>query len=130
MARMTQDDYAKLLSFRTDLRRFLGWSEAQARASGLTPSQHQLLLAITGHRGPEGPTIGEVAEYLVLRHHSAVGLADRAEEAGYVERRRDPVDHRVIRLRLTPAGQALIRRLSQAHLEELRRLSSFHLPSD
>lgn len=130
MARMSTDDYAKLLGFRTDLRRFLRWSEEQARAAGLTPSQHQLLLAIRGHRGPDGPTIGEVAGYLTLRHHSAVGLVDRAEQAGYVERSHDPTDHRVIRLRLTPAGEVLIRQLSRSHLEELRRFGSFALPTD
>lgn len=128
MARMTQDSYARLLRFRTDLRRFLHWSEEQARAAGLTPTQHQLLLAVKGHRGPDGPTIGEAAECLALRHHSAVGLVDRAEKAGYVERSRDADDHRVIRLSLTPAGEDLIRRLSQAHLEELRQLDSFSLP--
>lgn len=124
--RMTQEGYAKLLGFRTDLRRFLHWSEEQARAAGLTPAQHQLLLAVKGHRGPDGPTIGEAAEYLALRHHSAVELTGRAEKAGYLERRRDADDHRVIRLRLTPAGEALIRRLSQAHLDELRRLKIIH----
>lgn len=126
---MSKDDYAKLLGFRSDLRRFLRWSEEQARSAGVTPSHHQLLLAVKGHRGPDGPTIGEVAEYLALRHHSAVGLIDRAERSGLVERSRDPDDHRVIRLQLTPAGDDLIRRLSQAHLEELRQLRSFALPS-
>jgi DNA-binding MarR family transcriptional regulator len=125
---MSKDDYAKLLGFRSDLRRFLHWSEEQARSAGLTPSQHQLLLAVKGHRSPDGPTIGDVAEYLALRHHSAVGLVDRAEKSGLVERSRDPDDHRVIRLQLTPAGDDLIRHLSQAHLEELRQLRSFALP--
>lgn len=129
MPSMSKDDYATLLGFRSDLRRFLRWSEEQARAEGLTPSQHQLLLAVKGHRGPDGPTIGELAEYLALRHHSAVGLIDRAESSGLVERSRDPHDHRVIRLQLTTAGDDLIRRLSQAHLEELRQLRSFTLPS-
>jgi DNA-binding MarR family transcriptional regulator len=128
MTRMTHDGYARLLGFRTDLRRFLHWSEEQARAAGLTPSQHQLLLAIKGHRGPDGPTIGEIAECLILRHHSAVGLIDRAETVGYVERSRDASDHRVIRLSLTPTGEELIRRLSQAHLEELRQFDYFSLP--
>jgi DNA-binding MarR family transcriptional regulator len=127
-AGMSQKDYAKLLGFRTDLRRFLRWSEEQARAAGLTPAQHQLLLAVKGHEGAAGPTIGEAAEYLALRHHSAVELAGRAEKAGYVERSRDADDHRVIRLRLTPAGEALIQQLSQAHRDELRRFSSFRLP--
>ena len=128
MARMKQSDYAKLLGFRTELRRFLRWSEEQALAAGLTPSQHQLLLAVKGHGGPDGPTIGEVADSLLLRHHSAVGLADRTERAGYVERSRDPDDHRVIRLRLTPEGERLIGKLSQAHLEELQRFRGFALP--
>lgn len=126
---MSKNDYAKLLGFRSDLRHFLRWSEEQARSAGLTPSQHQLLLAVKGHPGPDGPTIGEVAEYLALRHHSAVGLSDRAEKSGLVQRRRDPDDHRVIRLQLTAAGDDLIRQLSQAHLEELRQLRSFTLPS-
>lgn len=126
---MSKDDYAKLLGFRSDLRRFLRWSEEQARSAGVTPSHHQLLLAVKGHRGPDGPTIGDLAEYLALRHHSAVGLIDRAERSGLVERSRDPDDHRVIRLELTANGDDLIRRLSQAHLEELRQLRSFALPS-
>jgi DNA-binding MarR family transcriptional regulator len=119
MTQMKQADYAKLLGFRTELRRFLHWSEQQAIAAGLTPSQHQLLLAVKGHDGPDGPTIGDVADYLMLRHHSAVGLTDRSENAE---------DHRVIRLELTPAGENLIWRLSQAHLEELRRFKGFALP--
>lgn len=126
---MRDSDYGRLLRFRTDLRRFLRWSEEQAREHDLTPSQHQLLLAVRGHPGPGGPTIGEVADYLALRHHSAVGLVDRAERAGLVERRRDPVDHRVVRLLLAPRGAELVRRLSEAHLEELSRLRSFQLPS-
>jgi DNA-binding MarR family transcriptional regulator len=129
MPSMSKDDYAKLLGFRSDLRRFLRWSEEQAKAEGLTPSQHQLLLAVKGHRGPDGPTIGEIAEYLALRHHSAVGLVDRAKKSGLVKRARDQQDHRVIRLHLTPMGDDLIHRLSRAHLNELHQLRSFALPS-
>jgi DNA-binding MarR family transcriptional regulator len=121
---MRQSDYARLLGFRTDLRRFLRWSEEQARAAGITPAQHQLLLAVKGHAGPVAPTIGEAAEYLCAHHNSVVELADRAERLGYVERERDGDDHRVVRLRLTSEGERLIRSLSQAHLEELRRLGS------
>lgn len=125
---MEDCDYARLLSFRSDLRRFLRWSEEQAQAEGLTPSQHQLLLAIRGHPGSDDPTIGEIAEHLTLQHHSVVGLVDRAEKAGLVMRGRDAQDHRVVRLRLAPKGRGLIRRLSAAHMEELRRLRSFALP--
>jgi DNA-binding MarR family transcriptional regulator len=117
-------DYERLLGFRTALRRFLHWSEEQAREAGLTPAQHQLLLAIKGHGNAAGPTIGEVAQYLALRHHSTVELADRAVKAGLVSRERTKADHRIVRLHLTGLGEERIERLSQAHLEELRRLAA------
>ena len=90
-------DYEDLLALRTGLRRFVRWSEQQAEAAGLTPAQQQLLLAIRGHPDRRGPTVGEVADYLLLRHHSAVGLVDRAVAAKLVKRVRDPHDHRIVR---------------------------------
>ncbi|HET9153112.1 MAG TPA: MarR family transcriptional regulator [Solirubrobacterales bacterium] len=123
MSRVRDADYRRLLGFRTELRRFLRWSEDEAGAAGLTPAQHQLLLGVRGHPDPAGPTIGELAEYLVLRHHSVVELIDRAGKAGLVERVGDEADHRVVRLRLTRDGEQAIERLSRLHLEELRRLA-------
>src|SRR5512133_1292390 len=105
--RIADADYERLLEFRTGLRRFLRWSEEQAQAAGVSPAQHQLLLAIRGHPDVRGPTIGDVAEYLLLRHHSAVELIDRAEGAGLVRRRQDRDDHRVVRLELTGRGARL-----------------------
>jgi DNA-binding MarR family transcriptional regulator len=126
--RLTDADYEDLLTLRTGLRRFVRWSEQQAEENGLTPAQHQLLLAIRGHSDRRGPTIGEVADYLLLRHHSAVGLIDRADAAGLVERVRDPDDHRVVRLQLTSIGTKRLEALSAQHLEELQRLA-LKLPS-
>jgi DNA-binding MarR family transcriptional regulator len=126
--RLTDADYEDLLALRTGLRRFLRWSEQQAETTGLTPAQHQLLLAVRGHTDPRGPTIGEVADYLLLRHHSAVGLIDRADAAGLVQRVRDPEDHRVVRLQLTAKGDKRLEALSATHLEELQRLA-LRLPS-
>ncbi len=120
---MTRDDYENLLAFRVSLRRFLRWSETQARGVGLTPAQHQLLLAVKGHRGEHGPTIGDLAGYLMLRHHSAVELVDRAEAAGIVERWGDDADGRVTRVRLTAEGEARLTRLAPAHLDELKTLA-------
>jgi DNA-binding MarR family transcriptional regulator len=117
------DDYRRLLEFRTGLRRFLHWSEEQAHAVGLSPMQHQLLLAVRGHPDPRGPTIGDVAEHLLLRHHSTVGLVDRAEAARLVHRRQDPDDHRIVRLQLTARGADKLQRLTATTLEELERLS-------
>jgi len=121
---LDDETYSRLLALRTGLRRFLHWSEQQAVAAGVTPAQHQLLLAIRGHPDSRGPTIGEVAGHLLLRHHSAVGLVDRANAAGLVCRARDPDDHRVVRLRLTPAGAECLKALSALHLEELERLAA------
>lgn len=121
---LSDRDFQRLLQLRTRLRGFLRWSEAQARAAGVPPTQHQLLLAVRGHSDRRGPTIGEAADYLFLRHHSAVELVDRAGQAGLVERRADPDDARVVRLGLTPTGRAALDRLTALHFEELRRLAS------
>ena len=115
--------YVRLLALRTELRRFERWSEDQARSAGLTPAQHQLLLAIRGHADSRGPTIGEVADYLLLRHHSTVELVDRAETAGLVERWGDGGDGRVTRVRLTAEGEKCLAQLAAAHLDELQNLA-------
>ena len=120
---IADDDYRRLLEFRTGLRRFLHWSEERARAVGVSPAQHQLMLAVRGHPDERGPTIGEVADYLLLRHHSAVELVDRAEDAALVRRGHDPDDHRIVRLRLTAHGADKLRQLTAVMLEELERLS-------
>jgi DNA-binding MarR family transcriptional regulator len=119
---LTRADYENLLAFRVSMRRFQHWSETQARAAGLTSAQHQLLLAVKGHPGAQGPTIGDLADYLLLRPHSTGELVDRAAAAGLVERWGDDGDKRVTRVRLTPAGVARLARLAPAHLSELRNL--------
>jgi DNA-binding MarR family transcriptional regulator len=116
-------DFENLLAFRTALRRFLHWSKTRARSVGLTPAQHQLLVAIKGHPGGQPPTIGDLAGYLLLRHHSTVELVDRAAALGVVERRSDDDDGRVTRVDLTADGEARLGRLAPAHLDELRELA-------
>lgn len=118
---LSDADYQQLLIFRDGLRRFLRWSEEHALAAGITPAQHQLMLAVRGHAAG-APTIGEVADHLLLRHHSVVGLVDRAVLAGLVERHVDPEDHRVVRLQLTRTGTRRLAKLAAAHLDELDRL--------
>lgn len=120
---LTSEDYENLLAFRTGLRRLLHWSQTQARAVGLTPAQHQLLLAIKGHPGAQGPTVSDLAGYLLLRHHSAVELIDRAEAAGLVQRGGDEQDGRITRIRLTADSETRLTRLAPAHLDELKNLA-------
>jgi DNA-binding MarR family transcriptional regulator len=120
----TDSDYQRLLEFRTRLRQFLRWSEAQARSQDLTAAQHQLMLAIRGHPGPTPPSIGDVAGYLLLQHHSAVGLVDRAEQAGLVQRTIDPRRRNTVRLSLTAEGARRLEALSELHLREVPRLAA------
>ena len=117
------DGYARLLAVRTRLRQFEHWSAQQAAAHGLTASQHQLLLAVRGHRDPAGPTVNDIAEYLFIRHNTAVELINRTQELGVLERVRDSDDQRAVRLRLTAQGRRLLRALAQSHVEELARLA-------
>jgi DNA-binding MarR family transcriptional regulator len=120
---VTDEQYQHLLRVRSGLRRFLHWSEQQAKEAGLTAAQHQLLLAVRGHPDPRGPTIGETAAYLALKAHSAVELVDRAEAAGLISRYADEDDRRVVRLALTPKGATRLSRLTAANIEELAILA-------
>jgi DNA-binding MarR family transcriptional regulator len=121
---LTRQDFERLLEFRVTLRRFQRWSEDQARAAGLTHVQHQLLVAIKGHRGERPPTVGDLAGYLLLRPHSTVELVDRAEAAGLVQRTPDPDDGRVVRVRLTADGDLVLQKLTRDHLERLHQLAA------
>src|SRR5438445_11631620 len=115
---LSDDDYQRLLAFRDGLRRFLRWSEQHALDAGVTAAQHQLLLAIRGHPGG-APTIGDVADHLLLRHHSVVGLVDRAVLAGLVERQIDSEDDRAVRLRLTASGSRRLAKLPAHNVDDL-----------
>jgi DNA-binding MarR family transcriptional regulator len=117
-------DFQHVLAFRVSLRRFQHWSEQQARAVGLTHVQHQLLVAVKGHPGDLPPTVGDLAAYLLLRHHSAVELVDRAEAADLVRRNPDPEDARIVRVGLTRRGDQLVTELTETHLAELRTLAA------
>ena len=117
---LTDREFTRLLAFRDGLRRFQRWSEEQAQRAGVTPAQHQLMLAVRGHGS--SPSVSDLAGHLLLRHHSTVELVDRAVQAGLVRRFTDDTDHRVVRVALTAKGERRLYALSEAHLEELSRL--------
>lgn len=121
-AKVSAADYAALADFRFMLRHFLQFSADAARTTGLSPQQHQALLAIKGLAGRERISIGRLAERLHVRHHSAVGLVDRLSRRRLVRRVRDTDDRRRVEVQLTAAGEALIGRLSAAHKRELQSL--------
>ncbi len=122
MAKVNKTDYEALAAFRYALRQFLHFSEAAAAQVGLTPQQHQALLAIKGFPGRDYVTIGELAERLQIRHHSAVGLVDRLEAQNLVARREAEVDRRQVYVTVTVHGLTLLERLSTAHRAELHRI--------
>ena len=121
----TLDDavYAQLLRFRRELRAFLRWSEQSARAEGLTPSLHQLLLAVRGSERPGGATVRDAAEALGVQHNSAVELAQRAEDLGLVVRARSGEDQREVRLTLTPTGADKLAALTRLHRPRIADLA-------
>ncbi|HTW48529.1 MAG TPA: MarR family transcriptional regulator [Acidobacteriaceae bacterium] len=108
--------------FRYNLRRFLRFSEKAARACGVTPQQHQLLLGVAGFTGEPTVTISELAEFLQERNNSVVGLVERAVESGLVRRASGPSDRRQVMVSLTPRGEAILARLSALHHQEVERV--------
>ena len=118
---ITKAHYELLASLRHALRLFLSFSQNAARAAGLTPQQHQALLAIKGFPGRDYTSMSELAERLQLRHHSAVGLVDRLVRRQLLRRMPSREDRRRVELRLTARGEALIERLASVHLAELRQ---------
>lgn len=113
---------SELATFRYLLRKFMRFSESAARKAHVTPQQHQLMLGIAGFTGSGTATISELAEFLQERHHSVVGLIDRAVLRGLVRRETDTSDRRVVVISLTARGRSILERLSLQHREEVNRL--------
>lgn len=117
---LTRNEYETLAAFRHALRRFLAFSARAARTAGLSPQQHQALLAVKGAGGR--PTVGALAAQLQRRHHSVVGLVDRLARRGLARRERSAADRRQVRVVLTARGERLLAGLSAAHRDELGRV--------
>ena len=119
----------RLARFRYHLRQFLRFSEKAARAVGVTPQQHQLLLGVAAHTGRGWATISELAEFLQERHNAVVGLVERAEGRGLVRKSRSTEDRRLVLVSMTARGQKVISRLARAHQHEVARLKTVMLNS-
>ena len=125
MARdLTDGDFRALAEFRYQIRRFLHFSEGAARAVGLNPQQHQLLLVLKGLPENVEPTVGEIAERLFVRHHSAVELTDRLTENRLLRKRQSLKDRRQVLLEITASGEAVLRKLSLIHRAQLKSVGS------
>ena len=116
-----QHGYQQLAAFRHHIRQFLHFSEEAARAHGLEPQQHQLLLTVKGLPIGVRPTVTALSSQLCLRHHSTVELINRMADRGLVVRRTNEEDKREALIQLTPSGEDILRKLSILHWEELQR---------
>jgi DNA-binding MarR family transcriptional regulator len=121
--RLSKKEYESLSAFRYALRRFQRFSERAAEEVGLTPRQHQALLAVKGFPGREHVTNGELAERLQIKHHSVVGLVNRLEAQGLIVREQGESDRRESYIALTEQGAELLERLTAVHQEELRHIA-------
>jgi DNA-binding MarR family transcriptional regulator len=119
---LIKSQYETLAAFRYALRRFIHFSEEAAHAAGVTPQQHQALLAIKGFPGRDRVTVGELAERLQLRHHSAVGLINRLVTEKLVVRLASTKDRRQVLIRLTRRGEEILETLASVHREQLKRI--------
>jgi DNA-binding MarR family transcriptional regulator len=117
------DLYRPLGDFRRALREFLAFSEAGARAHGLTSQQHQALLAIKAHDGPGPITVSELADRLLIKTHSAVGLVARLVDRGLLERRASSADRRRVQLILRPQGESVLKMITLANLSQLEAVA-------
>lgn len=125
---LSPDAYQLLAEFRFLLAQFLTFSARAAGSAGLAPRQHQALLAIKGYPGGSHVTVGDLAQRLGIRDHSAVGLVNRLVDSGYLVRRTDMEDRRRALLVLTPKGERALAGLSATHREELRRIAPLLKP--
>lgn len=118
---LSDADYEELANFRYALRRFLEFARGAAEQENLTPQHHQALLVIRSSPGQKA-TVGRLADRLLVRHHTAVELAQRLEAAGMITREASTSDRRVVLLSLTKEGAARLERISRVNRAELSHL--------
>ncbi|MEO6923530.1 MAG: MarR family winged helix-turn-helix transcriptional regulator [Bryocella sp.] len=120
----SQETILALASFRYALRGFLRFSEDVSLQCGVTPQQHQLMLGVAGHGSNNTATISQLAEFLQEKHHSVIGLVDRAVRNGLVIRHQDTNDRRVVVITLTPHGATLLVKLTELHAGQAQKIAT------
>lgn len=123
LADLSEADYASLADTRRLVRRYIAFSERAAQSAGIEPRQYQLLLMLRGLANTSGASLSDLADWLQVRHHSAVGMVDRMQVRGLLQRRPDPLDGRRVLVHITETGRAALRELALLHRDELRRIA-------
>ncbi len=119
---MATHDYAQLASFRYALRAYLRFSETAAAHERLTSQHYQAMLILRGWPDGQPVSINDLAQRLLIRHNSAVGLVDRLTHEGLVVRSPSSVDRRKVELHLSSRGRQALGKLASMHRDELRRI--------
>jgi DNA-binding MarR family transcriptional regulator len=120
--RMATRNYAQLAAFRHALRSFLRFSETAAAQAGLSTQHYEAMLILRACPEGESVSVGELAQQLLIKHNSAVGLVDRLVQEGLIVREPSSVDRRKVELRLTARGRRVLAKLVAMHKQELRRI--------
>lgn len=84
----------------------MAYDQASIRQSGFTTLSDFAVLEVLLHKGPL--PVNTIGEKVMLTSGSITTAVQRLEKRGLVERTRDAVDARVVRVSLTEAGEALI----------------------
>lgn len=123
---LSKGEFELVADFRYSLRCLLRQTELEAAKLGITPQHYQLMLAVKGFPGREWANITELAERLQVRHNAVIGLVNRAEARGLLERRHDqtPGDRRVVQVHVTPAGEEVLGQLTAVLRAERERVSA------
>ena len=90
-------------------------------AGGVTKEQWGTLVEV-GHAGRTGISMGELAARRGMAVNSATALVERLVHAGLAERMADAADRRVVRVRLTAAGERLRDAIAEVRRAEYLRL--------
>jgi DNA-binding MarR family transcriptional regulator len=117
---LTTRDYAKLAEFRRALRAFLRFSEAAAADVGLTAQHYQAMLSLRAAEEERPVTINDLAQELLIKHNSAVGLVDRLVRQRLVARGSSTKDRRKVELSLTAEGRKVLGKLAAMHRQQLQ----------
>ncbi len=114
-------EYEALANLRYRIRKFREFSGKAAERLGLTRQQHQALLAIKGLGAGGRMSLPDLAGKLFLTAAETAGLAASLQEAGHVtieaKQKRRPAAV------LTGQAEELLRRLTSAHLYEIREMA-------
>ncbi len=118
---LSEIEFEALANLRYRIRKFRQFSADAASRLGLSPAEHQTLLAIKGFGTGGEISVSSLAEKLFLAPDAAMELAEALKARGFLTIIAKPKNRIVVRL--TDRAEELLRRLTPAHLYEIREMA-------